>query len=297
MEQNVIGSMYKSMADRGLSKQKVNTSDYYENGLLMCGLCHTNKQILVKPPKEIGLKEFVASVDCECEQKKKQRIKEEEEREKREKRIRELKQDGLDKIAQESTFDKFLKTQENSRNFKISQRYVDKFEELRKENQGLIFWGPVGTGKSFLAACIANKLIENGYVVIMTSFIQVINTLRTDSDSADELLRKIRTAHLVIFDDFGTERCTDFALETIYSLIDYRYRNKRPIILTTNMTYTQLQEEKDSRYMRIYDRVCAICYPLEFTGSSWRRAMTKDKYQDTEKSLLEQGEGNSQCAG
>lgn len=84
---------------------------------------------------------------------------------------------------------------------------------------------------------------------------------------------------------WGAERSTDYALEKVYGIIDNRYRAKKPLILTTNLTLRQMQEATDIRYTRIYDRIFEMCYPLEFSGVSWRKREAAQRYEETKKLL------------
>lgn len=59
----------------------------------------------------------------------------------------------------------------------MGKRYVNNWQQVKAENLGLLFWGDVGTGKSFLAACIANGLLDQGVSVMMTNFTRILNKL------------------------------------------------------------------------------------------------------------------------
>ena len=97
-------------------------------------------------------------------------------------------------------------------------------------------------------------------------------------------------AKLLIIDDLGAERSTDFALEKVYNVVDSRYRAKRPIILTTNLSMEEMKETLDIRYTRIFDRIFEMCYPMQFKGLSWRKGEAARRYNDT-KSFLEGDDG------
>ena len=75
----------------------------------------------------------------------------------------------------------------------------------------------------------------------------------------------------LLFDDLGAERSTDYALERVYDIVDERTRKKKPMIITTNLTLDEMKVETDIRYQRIYDRIFPVCYPINFTGPSWRK--------------------------
>ena len=75
------------------------------------------------------------------------------------------------------------------------------------------------------------------------------------------------------------------ALEKVYNIVDSRYRKSLPMILTTNLTIEDMKSEVDMRYRRIYDRVFETCYPMQFTGPSWRMKEASRRYKDMEELL------------
>ena len=167
---------------------------------------------------------------------------------------------------------------------KIATRYVAKFDDLKATGQGVMFYGDVGTGKSYIAAAIANELMTELHTVVMTSFPNILErALDFDSNSLDFASR----AELLVIDDLGAERSTDFALEQMYKVIDDRYRSKCPIILTTNLSLDHMKKCTDIRYSRIFDRLFEMCYPVELTGLSWRKRSAVRQFDEMKKLLGE----------
>lgn len=142
-------------------------------------------------------------------------------------------------------------------------------------DDGLLFWGDVGTGKSYLAACIANALIDKEVPVRMTNLSDVI-----DHDFADrrDFIHRLCNVPLLILDDFGMERDTRFGLETVYQVINGRYLSGKPLIVTTNLTLDELKHPNDTDRARIYDRVLAMTTPVKFSGDSLRFGKRKDNH-------------------
>lgn len=255
------------------------------DGLLYCGKCHTPKTCIVDWPVDKASRtvQKVFPVMCKCEKEK--RDKEEELRAKQREMeyIRKLKISSLmDDKFKDSTFEAFRVTKYNAKQLKICRRYAEKFDELYQKNQGLLFWGGVGTGKTYMAACISNYLMDRMVPVVMTSFVKILQNVQTFHDEKDEeaYIRSLNRAKLLVIDDLGAERSTDYALEKVYNIIDSRYRARKPMILTTNLTLTQMQSASDIRYARIYDRVFEVCYPVEFKGESWRKQEAADRYEE-----------------
>jgi DNA replication protein DnaC len=112
--------------------------------------------------------------------------------------------------------------------------------------------GPVGTGKTFAAACIANALIERGVPVLMTSFPVILGTSKYE---LNDTIRQAQEYDLIIVDDLGVERDTDYALEIVFQFVDARYRSGKPLIVTTNLTPQEMRKQTGLAFSRIYDRI------------------------------------------
>ncbi len=105
-----------------------------------------------------------------------------------------------------ATFEHFKPTKYNERNLKLCRRYAEKFDLMLEKNQGLLFWGDVGTGKSYAAACIANHLLDRKVPVIMTSFVKLLEVIQASREEEPAILSRLGYARLVIFDDLGAEQ-------------------------------------------------------------------------------------------
>ena len=293
---NVYGIM-SGLATQWLDKQEPGPKDYVDaEGYLVCGVCGERRQkiiILPAPTEDNPNQELPLKVTCMC---KCERDREDEEKrckaeKKNMERIASLRSASLmDDRFREATFKQFEKKAFNERNLKLCQRYSEKFNLMMEKNQGLLFWGSVGTGKTFAAACIANALLERKIPVMMTSFVKLIALIESGRERDSSILERIGKAKLVIFDDLGAERNTAYALEKVYGIVDARYRQKLPMIFTTNLTPDEMKKEQDERYARIYDRIFGNCYPMQFVGPSWRRKEAGERFMEMEKLLLGDGE-------
>ncbi len=177
------------------------------------------------------------------------------------------------------TFDK-----DNGRNpiMEKAKIYVKVWSEMASENIGLLLWGDVGTGKTFFAACIANALVEQGEKVKMTNFSTILNDLFQESDKK-KYLDRLNDCRLLIIDDLGIERDTEYALEQVYNIIDTRYKSRKPFIVTTNLTLDELKHPTDIAHKRIYDRVLEMCVPIKFSGENLRKQKAKSKMEAAKK--------------
>lgn len=296
--EGVFGALGGLMAQAQRAGQPEN-GDYYDSeGFLVCGKCHTRRQVEVNmpdlkavpfdPKKKVRVK---MPVSCRCRAERRYQEEQMLQQDKDMRAIEALKRQSLmDERLRDVSFDSFRKTNDNAYNLKLCLRYANHFDEMLAKNQGLLFYGGVGTGKTFAAACIANHLLNQRIPVIMTSFVKLLESMQGFSEDDSALIARLNRAKLLIIDDLGAERSTDYALEKVYDIVDSRYRAKLPIILTTNLSMTELKESTDIRYTRIYDRIFEMCYPMQFKGQSWRKVEAARRF-DAMKNFLEGNDG------
>ena len=159
----------------------------------------------------------------------------------------------------------------------FARRYAEHWEEMERENRGLLLWGPTGTGKTFAAACVANALAERHVAVRMTTLGQVLlRMFGLDGGARMDYMEELAGCRLLILDDFGMERQTPYAQEQVYELVNRRYLSGRPMIVTTNLTHRELTETDDRDRRRIYARVLERCVPVRFDGANQRQARAVD---------------------
>ena len=164
----------------------------------------------------------------------------------------------------------------------VAKDYVSKWSDALSGNTGLVLWGDVGTGKTFFAACIANALVEQNVSVKMTNFSTILNDLFAESDK-NKYLDRLNDHNLLIIDDLGIERGTEYALEQVYNVIDTRYKSGKPLIVTTNLTLDELKAPTDIPHKRIYDRVLGMCVPVMFNGVNFRKEEAAAKMEAAKK--------------
>lgn len=292
MGQLNMSSIYDAarwFAKKSLEAQAPVKGDFERNGILHCGVCQEPKQKFQKFPfkrgEQVQYEVLKVGINCKCQRDKEIELKKAEEAKKAIEAVKRLKSLSLmDKAYEIASFKSCEVTDHNRANLRLCYRYAGAFEKMEAKNKGLLLYGDVGTGKSYAAACIANYLMERQIPVIMTSFIKILNNFDNE-----KMIQRMMNTRLIIIDDLGAERSTDYALERVYAIIDERVRMEKPMIITTNLTIDEMKAEKDIRYERIYDRIFPKCFPIHFTGPSWRKKEAANNFEDM-KELLRIGD-------
>jgi len=111
--------------------------------------------------------------------------------------------------------------------------------------------GKYGCGKTHLAAAVANVAVSMGIKTLFITVPDLLDTLRYSYSGSgpnfEERFEEIRQSHLLILDDFGTQNATEWAQEKLFQIINYRYINKLPLVVTTNLDLDQIEGRIRSR--------------------------------------------------
>ena len=283
--ENEFSAVFDSIVNSAKKNIPTNDSDYIgDDGFLYCGNCNTMKQCKVT---WFDGRSAIVPTLCKCECEKEEQEKQRREQVRKMEIIESLKRESLmDDKFRKCSFDTAIKSESNSKQLGMCRRYAEKFSEMRKKNQGLLLYGGVGTGKTFAACCIGNYLMENLIPVFATSIVKILQSKFSMSpDNFDSLTSKINAADMLIIDDLGAERSTEYAVETVYNIIDCRYRVGKPMIVTTNLSLDEMKNCPDVKCRRIYDRIFEVCYPIHFDGKSLRAKEAGNRYMEMKKLL------------
>jgi DNA replication protein DnaC len=236
-----------------------------EDGLIYCASCHTPRQTVVSMPGRA----LIPDVPCRCRQ---ERLDAEQEARRLAEHMRKVESLRASCLQDRALRDyNFAHDLGCTPELEKAHAYVEHFKEMEVKSRGLLLWGGVGTGKTFFAGCVANALIEQNIPVLMTNFARVLNTLTgMRPEERNQFIDSLNAYRLLVIDDLGMERGTEFALEQVFHVIDSRYRSKKPLIVTTNLTLQELKNPGDLAHERIYDRVLERCVPVKINGRNIR---------------------------
>lgn len=178
------------------------------------------------------------------------------------------KQSNLGKRFITRTFDNFDVSQ-NSRAYEICKRYVDN-KVYDSEKCGLIICGEYGTGKTHLAASIANEMINRGIPVLFDTYGGHLEKLKAEfnGNSTPRYLNLMRNVDMLILDDVGKEKQTEWSESMMFDIINHRYENMKPTIITSNFSSRELE-----RYFgeACYSRLREVCSAFVTQGDDYRQ--------------------------
>lgn len=161
----------------------------------------------------------------------------------------------------ERTFENYKPTDKTKKAFDAANSYSP-------EGDGLVFFGPCGTGKTHLAASIVNRFIGR-IPVLFVSCPELLIEIREsmNGNKGNNSLEAAKDVRLLVVDDIGAEKTSEWVRETLFVLINHRYEYKLPTIFTTNCSMSQLSEKLGDR---IASRLVEMCRMINVAGDDYR---------------------------
>lgn len=277
-------------AARARQEEKTGHEDDYigPDGLLMCGRCHTPCQMVVDVPEFIDPtgKRTVFHA-CACIVAEQKAWEAEQEAIRRKQRIDELRINGAEsRRYAEMTFamdDGGGDRQAADR----ARNYVENWQETRElPSPGLLLFGGVGGGKTFWAACIGNELKGRGYSVLITNVPTLTSLMAEDFErNKRRILDVIASVDLLVLDDIGVERSTGYGHEKLYEIINTRDLSGRPLIVTTNLSFQELENPDQMEYNRVFDRIIGMTRPVHVKADGRRKRIAQESARTMDKLL------------
>lgn len=211
-------------------------------------------------------------------------------------------QEKYRKIINSIYKDNYMKKRLQKYNFEnVSDTYEDtsiinqliKFTDLCIKSEmknGLIIYGNIGYEKTFLAACIANKMIEQDKIVLMEKSSSIIDKIK-ESFNKDgilemQIIELYSNVDMLIIDDFGNENLSKWALEKLYKIISNRYDNELPIVITTRYNKEQLIEQLSTENdTEIAEEIVEVLNEMCYGISIAKEIKTKEKVSISDQAI------------
>jgi len=194
-------------------------------------------------------------------------------REKKERIERLFENSGLGERFKKCSLDNWYRRPGTDKAYEAACRYNENISNNVRDGKGLVIFGTYGNGKSHLAAAIANTTIRQGMTTVFERVPSLLAKIRAtyggDGDITEyQLLKALTDADLVVLDDAGAEKWTEWAESMLYTVIDERYSYQKALIITTNSNLNELEKKIGIRAM---DRVLEMCEIVENKGTSFRK--------------------------
>ena len=157
--------------------------------------------------------------------------------------------------------------------------FLHEFDPSKGEQKGLFMKGVVGCGKTHIAVAILKEVIAKGFTGLYYNMVDLLSDIRSTygnntSISEQELLDEIQAPDLLVLDDLGAEKTTEWVNDRLYLIIHRRYDSGKPILVTTNLGLDELAEKVGERTV---SRICEMCdmFKSPFPDEDYRKAQMK----------------------
>lgn len=160
----------------------------------------------------------------------------------------------------ERTFDSFDASRQ-PKAFRVCKGY-------NYQTTSLLLIGTYGTGKTHLATAIMNRLLDDGIPALYDTWAGHLQRLKDEFANGERRhLALMKKVDVLIIDDLGKDKLTEWNNEILFEVINYRYEHRKPVVITTNATPKELEERNPA----VYSRLCEMCELVTMTGKDYRR--------------------------
>jgi len=203
-----------------------------------------------------------------------------------------MRKTGLPEHYFDCTFDNFtikIRGKENIylKKAKTVLREFAEFFGLKKEQKGILLKGTIGCGKTHLCAALTRRLIERGlFNVLFIDFKELLENIKATFSygsyfNEQDILYPIQNTSLLIIDDLGSERNTEWTEDVFARILNYRYNRNLPVVITTNYfdrtvkgaLSDELLEERIGARMR--SRLYEMCRDIEIISEDYRKIIKR----------------------
>lgn len=247
----------KHKIDEEDDSRLANATENPEDGLHYCNTC--NEQKTCKVVLESNSRTYIMPCTCSCDTKRM-------DEEKRQQKAKEC----VDRIP---ALYRNVYLKDLTDPMEYANLYVQNFKDYFLPNaKGLYVYGDKGIGKTYSAQAIINEIALQGFKVFALSFTKLLS-IYCVFQNHEEIYQtecKLKHSDLIFLDDFGAFRDTEYSVEKVNEIIDFIYKLKKPVILTSNLSRRHLAENIDKNLGRAYDRIFELTHPVQLKGESYR---------------------------
>ena len=179
-----------------------------------------------------------------------------------------LKKSGISEEFRNKRFNNFNYSRENQiyEAYKKAYKYFINFKSIEnKRCNSIMFMGQVGSGKTHLSMAIANELISSGVGVVYMSYREVITRIKQnimDEVYYHRVMGKYKNARVLLIDDLFKGKVTESDINIVFELLNFRYFNKRPLIVSCEMDVNGILSVDEA----IGSRLVEMCEVVEVRG-------------------------------
>lgn len=154
--------------------------------------------------------------------------------------------------------------------FQQCKAYSEREMLFNDKRNGILILGGIGSGKTHLAAAIANSFICRGIPVLFGTFSEHLEHIREEYDIGGEkkYLSMMKNTPVLVLDDVGKEKKTDWSQQILFDTINYRYEHLLPVIITTNFDTDGLANHVGAA---VWSRLYEMCGGVETHGKDYRQ--------------------------
>jgi len=203
---------------------------------------------------------------CKCnkqtEKEREEEIRQIEEENKKQRIENLMKKSRLGKRFYDSTFANFKVTKDNKQVFERMKEYAKTFGS---ESDSILLHSHPGTGKTDITACVVNEIIKNRHTAIfvvvpalLAQIRETYNKKNKDEETEERIMAGLLECELLVLDDLGAESHRgedDWASEKLFSIINHRYLDYKPILFTSNLSPNDLHDKLSAR---TFSRICEM---------------------------------------
>lgn len=170
-----------------------------------------------------------------------------------------------------STLSRFDVENKAFESFKVTPETAEVYKLLDKwtpGQSGILLYGPVGNGKTHLLKSVIIRWASQAYPCRFATLTTLFDSLRANLDSTDGIMHEYFKPELLVLDDFGVDRGSEFEQSKLLTLLDKRIQAGKPVFLSSNLNIEQLCQKYD---MRVIDRLREMMVFKSVKGESYRK--------------------------